>query len=87
MIYVLYFEEYDYTDQRYFSTINKIVEFLNRPEQHYGPLWHTVVYMQLDSNKRQPVHVDGYAEPCNSFAINKFGEIRPLNVHRSSSPA
>jgi hypothetical protein len=71
----------------FFSDINKIVDFLNEREQRHGLLWQTVVAIQVDTNKRQPVYIMGHEKPCNTFSINRFGQTKPLNVHKVSNPS
>jgi hypothetical protein len=86
-IYVLHYQEsiYERTYEYYFSNTKGIVDFICK--QKWALPWQTVVVIQVDTNKRQPVYIKGHPEPCNAFAINKYGDTKPLNVHRILNPS
>lgn len=82
-IYILHCQNagIDSVEEYYFSSIDNIVQFLNQHEQRKSNYPQTVVAIQLDTNIRQPVYINGYENPCNTFSINKLGEMKPLNVY------
>lgn len=82
-IFVLYLNRHhlDTPALHYFSSIDNIIEFLNRVDYSRYPS-QTVVYTQLDSNVRQPFYIKGYDKPCNTFSIDKNGLMKPMNIHK-----
>ena len=66
------------SENKYFSNIPNIVDYL-QAENICG--YHTVVAMDIDTNVRHAVFIKDHP-PCNTFEINKMGEMRPLNVHK-----
>ena len=64
----------------YFSSVENIVEFLQKAEYSRYPT-QTVVHTQIDSNERQPFYINGHGTPCNTFNIDKYGTMIPMNKH------
>lgn len=81
VIYVLYYQNdgVDSMEEHYFSSINNIIQFLNQHEQRQCNYPQTVIAIQLNTNVRQPIHINGYEKPCTAFSINKLGELKPFS--------
>ena len=70
-----------FSSNYYFDNINSIIDFLNSQKNKHGLPWQQVVSIDINTNVRSAILIDGYKEPCNSFNINKQGEMYPLNIH------
>lgn len=68
------------SENKYFSNISNIIDYLQT--KNIGG-YHIVVAMDIDTNVRHAVFLKDHP-PCNTFEINKIGEMRPLNIHKTN---